>query len=186
MTIEEFLARLENVRSAGEGAWARDARPTTHKRQGLEHRPRRGGRILSGRLRRVHAGRCSRRARTDQEGPARATASGHAYAQDRARTYDYRDEAGVLLYQVVRFAPQDIRQRPPTAPAGNGDSTACGACSTGFRKCLRPQRVTRRSTSARAKRTSRPSSAPDASRLATQGAPASGGRSIATRCAALT
>ncbi len=26
-------------------------------------------------------------------------------------TYDYRDEAGALLYQVVRHQPKDFRQR---------------------------------------------------------------------------
>jgi len=35
-------------------------------------------------------------------------------------TYDYRDEAGELLYQVVRFDPKDFRQR---RPAGNGKWT---------------------------------------------------------------
>src|SRR5262245_7320476 len=30
-----------------------------------------------------------------------------------AATYDYRDEAGQLLYQVVRFDPKDFRQRQP-------------------------------------------------------------------------
>ena len=33
-------------------------------------------------------------------------------------TYDYTDEAGALLYQAVRFAPKDFRQRAP-----NGDGT---------------------------------------------------------------
>ena len=33
-------------------------------------------------------------------------------------TYDYKDEAGVLLYQVVRFEPKDFRNRRPD---GKGD-----------------------------------------------------------------
>jgi hypothetical protein len=32
--------------------------------------------------------------------------------------YDYRDEAGVLLYQVVRFQPKDFRQRRPDSKGG--------------------------------------------------------------------
>ncbi len=32
-------------------------------------------------------------------------------------TYDYRDPAGLLLYQVVRMEPKDFRQRRPD---GNG------------------------------------------------------------------
>src|SRR5438105_1873478 len=30
-----------------------------------------------------------------------------------AATYDYRDERGTLLYQVVRLVPKDFRQRRP-------------------------------------------------------------------------
>jgi hypothetical protein len=33
-------------------------------------------------------------------------------------TYDYADEAGTLLYQVVRFAPKDFRQRRPDGTGG--------------------------------------------------------------------
>jgi hypothetical protein len=32
--------------------------------------------------------------------------------------YDYRDEMGTLLYQVVRFDPKDFRQRRPDGPTG--------------------------------------------------------------------
>jgi putative DNA primase/helicase len=34
--------------------------------------------------------------------------------------YDYRDEAGKLLYQVVRFEPKDFRQRTPDATVRDG------------------------------------------------------------------
>jgi hypothetical protein len=33
-------------------------------------------------------------------------------------TYDYQDEQGALLYQVVRFAPKDFRQRRPDGSGG--------------------------------------------------------------------
>jgi len=33
-------------------------------------------------------------------------------------TYDYRDEAGTLLYQTLRFDPKDFRQRQPRAGGG--------------------------------------------------------------------
>jgi hypothetical protein len=33
-------------------------------------------------------------------------------------TYDYRDEAGNLLYQTVRYAPKDFRQRRPDGAGG--------------------------------------------------------------------
>ncbi len=35
-------------------------------------------------------------------------------------TYDYRDEAGTLLFQVVRFEPKSFRQRRPDASARDG------------------------------------------------------------------
>jgi hypothetical protein len=34
------------------------------------------------------------------------------------KTYDYRDEQGVLLFQVVRMEPKDFRQRVPKAGGG--------------------------------------------------------------------
>ena len=40
----------------------------------------------------------------ERQGPAAPTITA---------TYDYRDEAGALLYQVVRFIPKDFRQRRP-------------------------------------------------------------------------
>ena len=40
-------------------------------------------------------------------------------------TYDYRDESGTLLYQVVRFDPKDFRQRRP-----NGDGWKWGLGDT--------------------------------------------------------
>ncbi|MBA7632893.1 hypothetical protein ES703_40449 [subsurface metagenome] len=33
-------------------------------------------------------------------------------------TYDYRDESGELLYQVVRYEPKDFRQRRPDGKGG--------------------------------------------------------------------
>lgn len=35
-------------------------------------------------------------------------------------TYDYRDEQGALLYQVVRYVPKDFRQRKPDGAGGWG------------------------------------------------------------------
>jgi len=37
--------------------------------------------------------------------------------------YDYRDEAGQLLYQVVRYDPKGFRQRVPLPDRGHGDQT---------------------------------------------------------------
>jgi hypothetical protein len=47
-------------------------------------------------------------------------AKGKGNGSDKAKVqavYDYRDAGGELLFQVVRFAPKDFRQRRPD---GNG------------------------------------------------------------------
>ena len=45
--------------------------------------------------------------------------------------YDYIDEQGVLLYQVVRFEPKTFPQRRPDGAAGGVGSWATfAACST--------------------------------------------------------
>jgi hypothetical protein len=41
-----------------------------------------------------------------------------AMSERRAAAYDYKDEAGALLYQVVRFEPKDFRQRRPDGRGG--------------------------------------------------------------------
>jgi len=56
-------------------------------------------------------------------------ASGHERRSHKpsgaiAATYDYRDESGALLFQVVRFDPKDFRQRVPTGDGGWSGSTA--------------------------------------------------------------
>jgi hypothetical protein len=46
----------------------------------------------------------------------RPKTNGHAGAQQQGRlvaTYDYRDDKGALLYQVLRFEPKDFRRRYP-------------------------------------------------------------------------
>ena len=47
----------------------------------------------------------------------RAPSSSDAGRPSIAETYDYTDESGTLLYQVVRYLPKDFRQRRPD---GNG------------------------------------------------------------------
>lgn len=58
------------------------------------------------------------------EGYTRQNGNGHLITPAASRpkasivaTYDYTDEKGVLLFQVVRFQPKDFRQRKPD---GNG------------------------------------------------------------------
>jgi putative DNA primase/helicase len=44
--------------------------------------------------------------------------AGRLDARAESATYDYVDESGALLFQVVRFWPKEFRQRPPMATAG--------------------------------------------------------------------
>jgi 5S rRNA maturation endonuclease (ribonuclease M5) len=46
------------------------------------------------------------------------SASGSNRHREIVATYDYRDESGELLYQVVRFRPKDFRQRRPDGVGG--------------------------------------------------------------------
>lgn len=50
--------------------------------------------------------------------PPRTNGSGRAQRSQIAGTYDYRDEAGELLYQVLRYAPKTFRQRRPKGQGG--------------------------------------------------------------------
>lgn len=50
-----------------------------------------------------------------QRDGAHATAGG---VRRLVATYDYRDETGALLFQVVRFAPKSFRQRRPDTNGG--------------------------------------------------------------------
>jgi hypothetical protein len=56
---------------------------------------------------------------TDLFPPKPATGTQNGRVQRRCvTTYDYRDEAGALLYQVVRFEPKAFRQRRPDGKGG--------------------------------------------------------------------
>jgi len=53
-------------------------------------------------------------------------------------TYDYTDEHGTLLYQVVRYQPKDFRQRRSDGRGGRGGKDR-GRCSTDCLKSWKPQ-----------------------------------------------
>jgi hypothetical protein len=42
----------------------------------------------------------------------------NAAEKEIVETYDYQDESGRLLYQVVRYQPKDFRQRQPASKSG--------------------------------------------------------------------
>ncbi|MDD2870340.1 AAA family ATPase [Neomegalonema sp.] len=56
----------------------------------------------------------------------RRKGDGRIPAKTIKEVYDYRDEAGALLYQVVRFEPKEFRQRRPMAEGGWAWGVAAG------------------------------------------------------------
>ena len=115
MRLQELLYRLQNVRQTGSGYQAscpahQDDKPSLSVAQG-------NGRLLL----KCHAG-CSFESVRDALGltneDLRSDGRPKALRATVLATYDYRDEGGTLLYQVVRFQPKGFRQRRPD---GHGD-----------------------------------------------------------------
>jgi hypothetical protein len=106
--LQTVIAQLEGVRKNGAGYMARcpahdDRTPSLSVSEGKN-----GGVVLH-----CHAG-CTVEAITAALGmtPADLCAdNGDAAKREIVGEYDYTDEAGKLLYQVVRFTPKDFRQR---------------------------------------------------------------------------
>lgn len=116
MQPDELLCRLEGVRRSGEGWIARCPAHDDH-RQSLSLGVGDDGRVLLN----CHAG-CAPDAVCSSLGLTLADlfveeASGNG-KREIVATYDYTDESGALLYQVVRFAPKDFRQRRPDGEGG--------------------------------------------------------------------
>ena len=109
MTINDVLPTLKGLKRSGEGWTARcpahdDRRNSLSVSAGAE-----GQALLH-----CHAG-CSYEAIQAALGLGGAGGTGRPSV---AATYDYRDEAGALLYQAVRFEPKDFRQRKPDGSGG--------------------------------------------------------------------
>jgi hypothetical protein len=107
-TVEGVLSRLQGVRRYGSG-W--QAQCPAHE----DHTPslsinERDGKILV----HCHAG-CSQQAVLAALGIEAHELFLDSSESERqiVATYDYEDEQGKMLYQVVRFAPKDFRQRRP-------------------------------------------------------------------------
>jgi putative DNA primase/helicase len=118
MTADDLLLRLEGVHQAGTGWQARcpahdDQRASLHVAKGDN-----GGILLH-----CHAG-------CEPENVVRAIGVTMADLMPTPNTppkevaiYDYHDESGQLLYQVVRMEPKDFRQRAPKPSGGWNWST---------------------------------------------------------------
>lgn len=115
--VPSILQRLQNVRKAGSG-WT--ARCTAHddRRNSLSISIGDDGRTLV----HCHAG-CEVEAVVSAAGLTMrdlASPNGNGKPGKRriVKTYDYRDEAGTLLFQDVRYEPKDFRQRRPKPSGG--------------------------------------------------------------------
>jgi len=109
MNVAEILPRFKGVRRVGDG-WI--ARCPAHE----DHNPSLSIREENGRvLLHCHAG-CSIERVLEAVGLKIANLFNNC-CKPEIDTYDYCDELGTLLYQVVRYVPKDFRQRRPD---GNG------------------------------------------------------------------
>lgn len=124
--VRAVLERLPKARPTGEGKWTAPCPAHDDDKPSLTVARDDDGRVLLC----CHAG-CTQEAicraiglelrdlfprKAEGANPAR-----HGKAKGRiVTTYDYRDEAGGVLYQVVRYEPKDFRQRRPD---GNGSWT---------------------------------------------------------------
>lgn len=121
MTVAEFLARFDHVKVVG-GQWLVNCPAHADRQASLAVREGRDGRVLL----HCHAG-CSSPRILAAMGLAPAdlfTSAVHSAPTARpptariVTTYDYRDEHGELLYQVVRLEPKAFFQRRPDGAGG--------------------------------------------------------------------
>ncbi|HSB09674.1 MAG TPA: hypothetical protein VLM38_09335 [Blastocatellia bacterium] len=117
MTTADFLNKLERVSRSGDGWTARCPGP------GHEHGDRHASLTVSNAgdkiLMHCHVG-CSNESIVAALGLKMSDLFNEPKTNGSKRivaTYDYVDESGALLYQVVRFEPKDFRARRP-----NGDN----------------------------------------------------------------
>ncbi|MBX3435418.1 MAG: DUF3987 domain-containing protein [Pirellulales bacterium] len=129
--VERLLAKLPDAKQAGKG-WAARCPAHEDRRASLSIGEGEDGRALV----KCHAG-CKADAICDAVGltvvdlmptadmlptPIKSKTNGKPRI---VAQYDYRDEAGALLFQVVRHAPKDFRQRRPK-PGGGWDWSVRG------------------------------------------------------------
>jgi hypothetical protein len=110
MRIDEFLNRLEGVKAAASGWMARCPGHDDRKASlSIADRGGDGGILLH----------CQAGCETSDVVQAMGLTWSDLFVHPEGKrstivaTYDYRDENGALLYQVVRFEPKDFRQRKP-------------------------------------------------------------------------
>lgn len=110
MTVQDFLVRLEGVKPNGSG-WQAICPAHEDKDPSLSISEGNDGTILV----KCHAGCDTKAVLTRMDLDLRDLFPAKE-ARRIVATYDYTDEAGQLLYQVVRYDPKDFRQRRPGGP----------------------------------------------------------------------
>lgn len=124
MTLEEFAAKFRGpAKRAGHRLMVFCSSHKDESRQSLALSQGTDGKLLA----HCYAG-CATEAILAAVGlritdlfPDRPTGNGHGHhagSREIVATYDYTDGAGTELYQVVRFAPKDFRQRRPDGRGG--------------------------------------------------------------------
>lgn len=117
--VAAVLERLQGVKSAGQSKWMARCPAHDDRRASLSVSRGEDGRCLL----HCHAG-CALEAvcrAISMEPKDLFVAEHHQQARTTSRivaTYDYRDESGTLLFQVVRFDPKNFRQRRPDGKDG--------------------------------------------------------------------
>jgi hypothetical protein len=113
MTADSIIRGLEARRSGS--AWMAKCPAHEDSNPSLSIREASGKVLLH-----CHAG-CTQRDVVEAlkaRGLWEAAAPATTWAKRIVATYDYTDAAGELLYQIVRFAPKDFRQRRPDGRGG--------------------------------------------------------------------
>lgn len=116
MQLDEILTRLDGVKPSGEGEYAARCPAHEDRRQSLAVGTGEDGRVLL---------TCFAGCPTEDVCRALGITVADLFTAPKANgkpkivaTYDYTDERGELLYQVVRFEPKDFRQRRPDGSGG--------------------------------------------------------------------
>ena len=113
MTLDSLVHALEARRSGS--TWMAKCPAHEDNNPSLSLRED-GGKVLL----HCHAG-CAQRDVVDAlkaRGLWKVAAPATTWVKRIVATYDYRDAAGELLYQIVRFEPKDFRQRRPDGRGG--------------------------------------------------------------------
>src|SRR5215471_19110752 len=112
MTLEALLSKLFKVRTEGSG-WKALCPAHADKNPSLSIRQADGKTLIH-----CHAGCSTEAVLTALELESRDLFEDERGERQIVAEYDYRDEKGELLFQVVRYQPKDFRQRRPDGSGG--------------------------------------------------------------------